>query len=33
MLVHIKTQVENSGMPESDFALDQTMHLNINFHK
>ena len=33
MFVHIKTQVENPGMPESGFTLDQIMHLNINFHK
>ena len=33
MLPYIKTQVENPGMPESSFTLNQIMHLNINFHR
>ena len=33
MLAYIKTQVENSGMPESGFTLDKMMHLYINFHR
>ena len=33
MLAHIKTQVENSRMPESGFALNKIMHLYINFHR
>ena len=33
MLAYIKTQVENSGMPESGFTLDKMMHLYINVHR
>ena len=33
MLAYIKTQVENSGMPESGFTLDKMMHLYISFHR
>ena len=33
VFVHIRTQVENSIMPESGFTLNQIMHLHINFHK
>ena len=33
MLAHIKTQVENTRMPESDFTLDKIMHLHVNFHR
>ena len=33
MLAHMKTQVEDSGMPESGFSLDKIMHLHINFHR
>ena len=33
MLAHIKTQVENLGMPESGFSLAKIMRLNINFHR
>ena len=33
MLAHIKTQVENHGMPESGFSLDKIMYLYINFHR
>ena len=33
MLAHIKTQVENPGMPESGFSRDKIMHLCINFHR
>ena len=33
MFVHTKTQVDNPQMPDSDFTLDQIMHLHINFHK
>ena len=33
MLASIKTQVENSQMPESGFSLDKIMYLYINFHR
>ena len=33
MFADIKTQVENSRMPESGFALDKIMHMYINFHR
>ena len=33
MFAHIKTQVENSKMPESGFLIDKIMHLHINFHR
>ena len=33
MLAHIKTQTENSRMPESGISLDKIMHLYINFHR
>ena len=33
MFVHIKTQVENSKMPESGFLIDKIMPLHINFHR
>ena len=32
MLAHIRTQVENSRMPESAFTLNKIMYLYINFH-
>ena len=32
MFAHIMMQMENSCIPESDFMLDQIMHLHINFH-
>ena len=33
MFAQIKTQVENSQMPEINFTLYKIMHLHINFHK
>ena len=33
MFAHIKMQVENPRMSESDFKLDQNVHLHINFQK
>ena len=33
MFADIKTQVENSRMPESGFTLDKIMHMYINFHR
>ena len=33
MFVVIKTQVENSQLPESSFTLDLIMQLHIKFHK
>ena len=33
MLSHIKTLVEDTRFPESGFALDEIMHLYINFHR
>ena len=32
MLAHIRTQVENSRMPESAFTLNKIMYFYINFH-
>ena len=31
MTAHIKTQVDDSRMPEGDFSLDKIMHLSIKF--
>ena len=31
MFAHIKTQAENARLSESDFTLDQIMHLHVNF--
>ena len=31
MLAHIKTEVENSRMPESGFSLDETLGMSIKF--
>ena len=33
MFFYAKTQVENPGMPESGFTLDQTVQSPINFYK
>ena len=32
MIAHIKTQVENSRMPEGGFSLDKIMSLSIKFN-
>lgn len=33
MFAHIKTQVENSRIPESGFTLDQIMHEHVIFRQ
>ena len=33
MLAHIKTQIENTRMPESGFSLNKTIHMYINFRR
>ena len=33
MFAHIKTQTENPAVSDSDFVVNSTMHLDINFHE